>query len=66
VPHLLSFLVIAVVVVVTPVRPLAVRLRGLREPRGHELRRPRVRSAFERLTGCVLIALGVRLATGRR
>jgi RhtB (resistance to homoserine/threonine) family protein len=33
---------------------------------GDELRRPRVRSAFERVTGCVLIAFGVRLATERR
>jgi threonine/homoserine/homoserine lactone efflux protein len=33
---------------------------------GDELRRPRVRAAFERLTGCVLIALGLRLATERR
>ena len=33
---------------------------------GDELRRPRVRSAFQRLTGCVLIAFGVRLATERR
>ena len=32
---------------------------------GDELRRPRVRAAFERLTGCVLIAFGVRLATER-
>ena len=33
---------------------------------GDALRRPRVRAAFERLTGCVLIAFGVRLATERR
>lgn len=33
---------------------------------GDELRRPRIRVAFERLTGCVLIAFGVRLATERR
>jgi threonine/homoserine/homoserine lactone efflux protein len=33
---------------------------------GDELRRPRVRAALERLTGCVLIAFGLRLATERR
>jgi threonine/homoserine/homoserine lactone efflux protein len=33
---------------------------------GDALRRPRVRAALERLTGCVLIAFGVRLATERR
>jgi threonine/homoserine/homoserine lactone efflux protein len=33
---------------------------------GDALRRPRIRAAFERLTGCVLIAFGVRLATERR
>jgi threonine/homoserine/homoserine lactone efflux protein len=30
------------------------------------LRRPRVRAALERVTGCVLIAFGLRLATERR
>ena len=33
---------------------------------GDALRRPRVRAALERLTGCVLIALGLRLASERR
>jgi RhtB (resistance to homoserine/threonine) family protein len=33
---------------------------------GDALRRPRVRAALERVTGCLLIALGVRLATERR
>jgi threonine/homoserine/homoserine lactone efflux protein len=33
---------------------------------GEALRRPRVRAAVERVTGCVLIAFGVRLATERR
>lgn len=33
---------------------------------GDALRRPRVRAALERVTGCVLIALGLRLATERR
>jgi len=33
---------------------------------GDALRRPRVRAALERVTGCVLIAFGLRLATERR
>jgi threonine/homoserine/homoserine lactone efflux protein len=33
---------------------------------GDALRRPRVRAALERVTGCVIIAFGVRLATERR
>jgi threonine/homoserine/homoserine lactone efflux protein len=33
---------------------------------GGALRRPRVRAALERVTGCVLVALGLRLATERR
>lgn len=33
---------------------------------GDALRRPRVRAAIERVTGCVLIAFGLRLATERR
>ena len=33
---------------------------------GDALRRPRVRGALERVTGCVLIAFGLRLATERR
>jgi len=33
---------------------------------GDALRRPRVRAALERVTGCVLVALGLRLATERR
>ena len=33
---------------------------------GDALRRPRVRAALVRVTGCVLVALGVRLATERR
>jgi threonine/homoserine/homoserine lactone efflux protein len=33
---------------------------------GGALRRPRVRAALERVTGCVLVAFGVRLATERR
>jgi len=33
---------------------------------GDALRRPRVRAAVERVTGCVLIAFGLRLATERR
>jgi threonine/homoserine/homoserine lactone efflux protein len=33
---------------------------------GDELRRPRARAAVERVIGCVLIALGVRLATEKR
>jgi RhtB (resistance to homoserine/threonine) family protein len=33
---------------------------------GNALRRPRVKRALDRLTGCVLIAFGLRLATERR
>ena len=33
---------------------------------GDALRRPRVKAALERVTGCVLVALGLRLATERR
>ena len=33
---------------------------------GDALRRPRARAALERVTGCVLVALGLRLATERR
>jgi len=33
---------------------------------GDALRRPRVRAAVERVTGCVLIAFGLRLATEKR
>jgi RhtB (resistance to homoserine/threonine) family protein len=33
---------------------------------GNALRRPRVKRALDRLTGCVLIAFGIRLATERR
>ncbi len=33
---------------------------------GDALRRPRVRAALERVTGCVLVALGLRLASEKR
>ena len=33
---------------------------------GHVLRRPRIRRSIEAVTGTVLVALGVRLATEQR
>jgi threonine/homoserine/homoserine lactone efflux protein len=33
---------------------------------GELLRRPKVKTALDRLTGCVLVGFGVRLATERR